>query len=70
MFSRLDKDKDDKLNEEYEFRFLMEEIDHLFTSRPTFLRLFSIFDKDSNKLITEEEWLTGFDDLDHSSKNS
>jgi len=59
-------DKDDKLTEEYEFRFLMEEIDHLFTSKPTFLRLFSIFDKDGDKVITEEEWLTGFDDLDPS----
>ncbi|XP_065914650.1 uncharacterized protein [Dysidea avara] len=66
-FKRLDKNKDDRLTEEYEFRFLMEDIDHLFTSKPTFLKLFSIFNKDDDQFITENEWLAGFNDLEPSS---
>ncbi|XP_065914033.1 uncharacterized protein [Dysidea avara] len=65
-FKHFDKNKDDKLTEEYEFRFLMEDIDHLFTSKPTFLNLFSIFDEDDDKFIMEEEWLAGFNDLEPS----
>lgn len=62
-FNKFDKNKDDQLNKQYEFSHFMSEIQHFVQSRKVFNMIFTLIDKDSDKLISKQEWVDFFDKI-------
>ena len=62
-FSKMDINKDDQLNKEYEFYHFMLEIKHFVKSRELYDTIFKLIDRDGDKHVSKPEWLAFFDNI-------
>ena len=62
-FNKIDINKDDQLNKEFELYHFMLEIKHFVKSREVYDTIFVLIDEDDDKLISKSEWLAFFDNI-------